>query len=225
MSEQQRPLALVVLISGRGSNLKAILDAIERGELPATVRAVISDRATAGGLEYASRRNIDTLALDPADYADKQSYDRALQGLIDSFEPGLVVLAGFMRILTAGFVQHYHQRLINIHPSLLPALRGLHTHRRAIEQGLGEHGASVHFVTEELDGGPVIVQVRVPVLPGDDTEQLAARVLEQEHRLYPLAIRWLAEGRVRWQDDQLLFDGRPLQQPLQPDSDELQPDL
>ncbi|HHJ15402.1 MAG TPA: phosphoribosylglycinamide formyltransferase [Gammaproteobacteria bacterium] len=224
MSEQQRPLALVVLISGRGSNLRAILDAIEHGELPATVSAVISDRATAGGLEYASRHNIDILALDPADYPDRESYDRALQGLIDAFDPGLVVLAGFMRILSAGFVQHYRQRLINIHPSLLPALRGLHTHRRAIEQGLGEHGASVHFVTEELDGGPVIVQVRVPVLPGDTAERLAARVLEQEHRLYPLAIRWLAEGRVRWQDDQLLFDGQPLQQPLQLNSNALQPD-
>jgi len=224
MSEQQRPLELVVLISGRGSNLRAILDAIERGELPATVSAVISDRASAGGLEYAARRNIDTLALDPDDYADRESYDRALMGLIDAFNPGLVVLAGFMRILTAGFVQHYQRRLINIHPSLLPALRGLHTHRRAIEQGLDEHGASVHFVTEELDGGPVIVQVRVPVLPGDTAERLAARVLEQEHRLYPLAIRWLAEGRVRWQDDQPLFDGRPLQQPMLLDSDTLQPE-
>ena len=224
MSEQQRPLALVVLISGRGSNLKALLDAIDRGELPAVVKAVISDRADAAGLEYSRRRNIDILALDPADYADKTSYDCALQGLIDGFEPGLVVLAGFMRILTAGFVQHYRQRLINIHPSLLPALRGLGTHRRALEQGISEHGASVHFVTEELDGGPVIVQVRVPVLPDDDTAQLAARVLEQEHRLYPLAIRWLAEGRVRWQDDQLLFDDQPMQQPLQFSNDDLQPD-
>ena len=212
MTDDTKPLGLVVLISGRGSNLKAILDACERGTLPAIVRAVISSRADAPGLEFARRANIDTLALDGADYPDRQAYDRALQGLIDRFEPGLVVLAGFMRILTPAFVQHYRNRLINIHPSLLPALRGLDTHQRAIDAGIREHGASVHFVTEELDGGPVIVRVRVPVLPGDDAAQLASRVLSQEHRLYVQAIRWLAEGRIRW-DGQLLFDGQPLTQP------------
>lgn len=211
------PIALVVLISGRGSNLKAILDAIERGELPAVVRAVISNRTDAAGLDHARRAGIDTLALDAADYDDAESYDRALAGLIDRFDPGLVVLAGFMRILTPAFVDHYRGRLINIHPSLLPRYRGLHTHRRALEDGADEHGASVHFVTEELDGGPLIVQARVPVLPGDDEQTLATRVLEQEHRLYPQAIRWLAEGRVRWEDGRVLFDGEPLEHPLQLD--------
>jgi phosphoribosylglycinamide formyltransferase-1 len=215
MSEHNQPFTLVILISGRGSNLKAILDAIRRGELPAVVTAVISDRTRAPGLEYARQENIDTLALDAADYPDRDGYDRALQGLIDRFEPGLVVLAGFMRILTPAFVHHYQGRLINIHPSLLPALRGLNTHQRAIDQGLKEHGASVHFVTEELDGGPVIVQVKVPVLPDDDAAQLAARVLKQEHRLYAQAIHWLAQGRVRLDGELLLFDQQPLQQPLQ----------
>jgi phosphoribosylglycinamide formyltransferase-1 len=215
MSDHKQPLSLVVLISGRGSNLKAILDAIRHGELPAVVKAVISDKTLAPGLSYAHQENIDTLALDAADYPDRDDYDRALQGLIDRFEPGLVVLAGFMRILTPAFVHHYQGRLLNIHPSLLPELRGLNTHQRAIEKGLEEHGASVHFVTEELDGGPVIVQVKVPVRPDDDAEQLAARVLKQEHRLYAQAIRWLAQGRVRLDGEQLLFDQQPLQQPLQ----------
>ena len=214
MSDATQPLTLVVLISGRGSNLKAILDAIKCGELPAVVSAVISNRADAAGLDYAQRENIDTLALDADDYPDEESYDRALQGLIDCFEPGLVVLAGFMRILTPGFVQHYHHKLINIHPSLLPEFRGLHTHQRALEAGVTEHGASVHFVSEELDSGPVILQVKVSVLPGDTTEQLAARVLPQEHRLYLQAIRWLAEGRICWRNEQLLFDGQPLQEPI-----------
>jgi len=220
MPEHKQPLSLVVLISGRGSNLKAILDAIRRGELSAVVRAVVSDQTRAPGLEYAHQENIDTLALDAADYPDRGDYDLALQGLIDRFEPGLVVLAGFMRILTPGFVHHYQGRLINIHPSLLPELRGLNTHQRAIDKGIREHGASIHFVTEELDGGPVIVQVRVPVLPDDDADRLAARVLKQEHRLYAQAIRWLAEGRVSLDGEQLLFDQQPLRQPLQIDADE-----
>jgi len=220
MSDRKQPFSLVILISGRGSNLKAILDAIRHGELPAVVTAVISDKTLAPGLEYARQEKIDTLALDAADYPDRDGYDRALQGLIDRFEPGLVVLAGFMRILTPAFVHHYQGRLINIHPSLLPELRGLNTHQRAIDQGLREHGASVHFVTEELDGGPVIVQVRVPVLPDDDAERLAARVLKQEHRLYAQAIRWLAEGRVGLKGKQLLFDHQAMQQPLQIDADE-----
>jgi phosphoribosylglycinamide formyltransferase-1 len=220
MSDSKQALTLVVLISGQGSNLKAILDAIGQGQLNARVCAVISDRVDAAGLEYARRESIDTLALDAGDFPDKDDYDRALQGLIDRFEPGLVVLAGFMRILTPAFVQHYRGRLINIHPSLLPEFRGLNTHRRALEAGVSEHGASVHFVTEELDGGRVFLQVRVPVLPADDADQLAARVLKQEHRLYPQAIRWLAEGRIRWDEQQLLFDGQPLLEPQQMDSED-----
>jgi phosphoribosylglycinamide formyltransferase-1 len=209
------PLSLVVLISGRGSNLKAILDAIEAGTLPAVVTAVISTDAGAPGLDCAQRRRIDTLALDAADYPERSDYDRALQGLIERFNPDLVVLAGFMRILTPDFVRHFRGRIINIHPSLLPAFRGLRTHQRALAAGVREHGASVHFVTEELDGGPVIAQVRIPVLADDDAGSLAARVLREEHRLYPQALRWLAEGRIRWNGEQLLFDDQPLNQPRQ----------
>ena len=209
------PLSLVILISGRGSNLEAILKAIEAGELRAQVTAVISSNADAPGLALAQRRHIDTLALDAADYPERSDYDRALQGLIEHFDPDLVVLAGFMRILTPDFVRHFQGRIINIHPSLLPALRGLRTHQRALAAGAQEHGASVHFVTEELDGGPVIAQVRVPVLADDDAATLAARVLREEHRLYPQTLRWLAEGRIRWDDEQLLFDDQPLTRPLQ----------
>jgi phosphoribosylglycinamide formyltransferase-1 len=215
MPEFDKPLSLVVLISGRGSNLKAILDAIQAGALRATVKAVISSRVTAEGLRYARQCGIDTLALDPADYPVREDYDRALCGLVDRFEPDLVVLAGFMRILTPAFVQRYTGRLINIHPSLLPALRGLDTHRRALREGLSEHGASVHFVTEELDDGPVIIQARVPVLADDDVETLAARVLHEEHRLYVEALRLLAEKRVRWDGKQLFYDQQPLRHPLQ----------
>jgi phosphoribosylglycinamide formyltransferase-1 len=218
MAEPGKPLSLVALISGRGSNLKAILDAIRAGELQATVKAVISTRVDADGLKHARQCNIDTLALGPADYPVREDYDRALQGLIDRLDPDLVVLAGFMRILSPGFVQHYAGRIINIHPSLLPALRGLNTHQRALQAGLREHGASVHFVTEELDGGPVIIQVRVPVLTDDDAQTLAARVLRAEHRLYVQALRLLAEKRVHWDGKQLLYDQRPLLHPLQLDA-------
>lgn len=215
MAEGQRPLSLVVLISGRGSNLKAILDAVASGALHAEVRAVISTRRDATGLDYARAAAVDTLALDAADYPQREDYDRALQGLIDRFEPDLVVLAGFMRILSADFVRHYTGRLINIHPSLLPQLRGLNTHQRALQAGLSEHGASVHFVTEELDSGPVIIQVRVPVQAGDDAARLAARVLKQEHRLYIRALQLLADGDVSWHDGQLSWQGQTLRQPLQ----------
>lgn len=214
MTDSRPPLSLVILISGRGSNLKAILDAISSGELNAEVRAVISSRLDAAGLGHARQHQVDTLALDSNDYPTRESYDRALQGLIDRFNPDLVVLAGFMRILTPGLVRHYQGRMINIHPSLLPALRGLNTHQRALDEGLHEHGASVHLVTEELDGGPVIVQVRVPIIEGDDAEKLAERVLKQEHRLYLQALQWLAADRIQCSRGQLLFDERPLQEPL-----------
>lgn len=215
MVEAERPLSLVVLISGRGSNLRAILDAIAAGELAACVNAVISTRSRATGLEHARRAAIDTLALDPADHPDREAYDRALAGLIDRFAPDLVVLAGFMRILTAGFVRHYPGRLVNIHPSLLPELRGLDTHQRALDAGLREHGASVHFVTEELDSGPVIIQVRVPVLADDTAASLGARVLQQEHRLYVRALQLLASGEIAWETGRLYHHGQPLHQPLQ----------
>jgi len=215
MIETHAPLKLVVLISGRGSNLKAILESIDAGELSAVVSAVISNRVDAPGLEYARERAIDTLALDAADYPDRETYDHALQGMVDLFHPGLVVLAGYMRILSPAFVNHYAGRLINIHPSLLPEFRGLNTHQRAIEAGHKEHGASIHFVTEELDGGPVVAQVRLPVLPDDSSDTLAQRVLEQEHPLYVTVIQWIAEGRVTFQDGSLRFDGKVLETPKQ----------
>lgn len=202
MSERS-PLPLVVLISGGGSNLQTLIDAQAQG-LPIQLRAVISNRADALGLERARRHGIAAEVLNHRDYPDRDAFDADLAVLIDRYDPGLVVLAGFMRILTPGFVARYQGRMMNIHPSLLPKFRGLHTHERALEAGEREHGASVHFVTAELDGGPVIVQARVPVLADDDVESLAARVLEQEHRIYPAAVRWFAEGRLR-----LGEDGRP----------------
>lgn len=209
-----RKIRLVVLISGRGSNLQAILDQAASGELPAEIAAVISNRPGVQGLERAQRAGVPTLELDHKPYADRPAFEAALIERIDPYQPDLVILAGFMRVLTAGFTEHYRGRLFNIHPSLLPKFRGLHTHERAIAAGESEHGASIHFVTAELDGGPVIVQARVPVLPGDDPDTLAARVLEQEHRLYPQAIRWFAEGRLQLVGEQVRFDDAALTEPL-----------
>ena len=214
-----RKIRLVVLISGRGSNLQAILDQAASGELPVEVAAVISNRPGVQGLERAQRAGVPTLELDHQPYADRPAFEAALIERIDPYQPDLVILAGFMRVLTAGFTEHYRGRLFNIHPSLLPKFRGLHTHERAIAAGEDEHGASIHFVTAELDGGPVIVQARVPVLSGDDPDILAARVLEQEHRLYPQAIRWFAEGRLQLVGEQVCFDGAVLEQPLRLEQD------
>lgn len=214
-------LPLVVLLSGRGSNFQALLTAIQDGTLPAEIRAVISNRPTAAGLAIATQAGIPTQVLDHTGYADREHYDAALQEYIDRYQPALVVLAGFMRILTPAFVRHYQGRLINIHPSLLPRHRGLNTHARALMAGDAEHGASVHFVTEELDGGPVLLQARVPILTGETAEHLAARVLTQEHRLYPTAVRLIASGRVSWKDHHICFDGAPLEHPLLLDHDVL----
>lgn len=211
-------LPIVVLISGNGSNLQAIIDAIHCGELPAAIHAVVSNRPHAFGLERARRAGIATLVIDNSLYTDRKSFDGALQTAVDNYRPALVVLAGFMRILGQSFVRHYEGRLLNLHPSLLPAFRGLDTHRRALAAGVTEHGLSIHFVTDELDGGPVIIQKKVPVLDGDDVETLAARVLEAEHRLYPKVIRWYAEGRLKLKDHQIIFDGKPLDSPLSEDA-------
>lgn len=181
---------IVVLISGRGSNLKALLEA----GLP--VVAVISNQPEAGGLAIARAHGVETAVIDHRRYSGRDAFDAALATAIDAFRPDLVVLAGFMRILTAGFVDRYAQRLINIHPSLLPAFTGLDTHRRALEAGVKLHGCTVHFVTAALDHGPIIAQAAVPVLAGDDEATLAARVLTQEHRVFPAAIRWFLEGRL-----------------------------
>ena len=210
------PLRVVVLISGRGSNLQAILDAIAHQQLPIVVQAVISNRPGALGLQRAAEAGVATATLDHTQFPDRVQFDQALMECIDAYQPQCVVLAGFMRILTPEFVQHYQGRLLNIHPSLLPAYKGTHTHERALAAGDQWHGASVHLVTAELDGGPVLAQARVPVLSGDDANTLAQRVLVQEHRLYPSVLRWLAEGRMHYDAaaGQLRFDGRPLDAPV-----------
>jgi phosphoribosylglycinamide formyltransferase-1 len=182
--------SIVILISGRGSNMRAI---VESG-LP--VDAVISNIADAAGLQFARDRGIATEVLDHRAFPSREAFDACLAATIDRRAPNLVVLAGFMRILTDGFVRRYEGRLINIHPSLLPAYPGLHTHRRALDEGVKIHGCTVHFVTPRLDHGPIIIQAAVPVLPGDTEDALAARVLRQEHRIYPLALRWIAEDRL-----------------------------
>lgn len=208
------PLPVVVLVSGRGSNLRAIDARIAAGELPARILAVLSDREDAAALAWAAERGLATGAVPQHQYADRAAFDAALGNVIAGYAPALVVLAGFMRILGAPLVERFAGRMLNIHPSLLPKYPGLHTHRRVLEAGDVEHGASVHFVTTELDGGPVVLQARVPVLPGDDEAMLAQRVLVQEHRIYPLAIRWFAEGRLRLDGGVVRFDGRPLAAPL-----------
>ena len=202
--------SIVVLISGSGSNLQAILDAVASGFIAGRVSAVVSNKANVYGLERARRAGIATTVLDHKAYADRQSYDEALTAAIDEHQPDLVVLAGFMRILTPNFVEHYQGRLLNIHPSLLPKYQGLNTHQRAIDAGDVEHGCSVHFVTAELDGGPVILQAKVPIFPDDDAESVAARVHEQEHRIYPLVIRWFCQNRLQQRSDQALLDGQVL---------------
>ncbi|MCB1956162.1 MAG: phosphoribosylglycinamide formyltransferase [Rhodocyclaceae bacterium] len=185
--------SIVILISGRGSNMQAI---VEAGIPGARIAAVISNRAEAGGLAYARARGIETRVVDHTRFDGREAFDQALAAEIDGFSPQLVVLAGFMRVLTEAFVTHYHGRMINVHPSLLPAFQGLHTHRRAIEAGVRIHGATVHLVTPELDGGPILAQAAVPVLPDDDPAALAARVLAAEHHLFPQVVRWFVEGRV-----------------------------
>lgn len=176
--------------------MEAIVRAFNLEKWPARLCAVISNRADAAGLGFAGKAGIPTRVVSHKDYADRDAYDAALQAVIDEYRPDLVILAGFMRILTTGFVEHYTGRMINIHPSLLPAFRGLHTHRQALDAGVRVHGATVHFVTPELDGGPLIAQAVVPVLPEDSEDSLADRVLEQEHRLYPRVVRWIVEDKV-----------------------------
>ena len=190
--------SIVILISGRGSNMQAIVEA----KLPIHIAAVISNRADAQGLVYAAGRDIATAIVDHSLFASREAFDAQLALKIEQHQPDFVVLAGFMRVLTPGFVNQYHGRMINIHPSLLPAFTGLHTHERALQASVRLHGCSVHFVTPELDHGPIIIQAAVPVLPTDDAAVLAARVLRQEHVVYPRALRWLVEGKVSLGADQ-----------------------
>lgn len=201
---------VVVLLSGTGSNLQALIDSDDVKGSPATLRAVISNRADAYGLQRAKDAGIDTRVLDHTAFEGREAFDAALIEVIDTFKPQLVILAGFMRILSADFVRHYQGRLLNIHPSLLPKFKGLHTHQRALDAGDREHGCSVHFVTEELDGGPLVVQAVVPVESDDSAHSLAQRVHAQEHRIYPLAVRWFAEGRLSLDEQGALLDGQLL---------------
>ena len=204
--DQPQPLQLVILISGRGSNALAILDAIEQNRLstPLQLNAVIADSPIdrpAAGLASMQQRGIDTALVDPSAYSDRAGFEQALAEVIQGYTLDLIVLAGFMRVLSAKFVEQFSQRIINIHPSLLPKYRGLHTHQRALDAGDQKHGASVHWVTPELDAGPVIAQAEVPIQSGDTANSLAERVLEQEHRLYPASLALLSRSRVSNQHD------------------------
>jgi len=209
---QAEPLPLVILISGSGSNLQAIIDACAHRQIKAEIKAVISNRADAFGLKRAQRAGIATHILDHSLFGDRRSFDRALSKLIDSYNPGLVVLAGFMRILTDEFVNHYLGRMLNIHPSLLPNFQGLNTHKRALAAKVKEHGVSVHFVTPELDGGPVAARASVEVDANDTPATLAEKVLQEEHRIYPEAIGWFADGRLQLIDNQAILDGTAVAQ-------------
>ncbi len=212
--ERTGRLPVVVLLSGSGTNFAAIAAAAASGQLPIEVRAALSDRPAAFGLERARALGIAAIAVAPGDYPDRAAHDRALIAAIDAHDPALVILAGYMRIFTAEFVAHYADRMLNIHPSLLPAYTGLHTHRRALADGATRHGCTVHFVTEELDGGPRVAQATVPVRAGDDEDSLAQRVHRAEHRLYPEVIHWYATGRLRSAGGVVTLDGRVLAEPL-----------
>ena len=201
---------LAILISGSGSNLQAFIDHIAAGELHADIAVVISNKADALGLQRAAAAGIATAAIDHRQFADRAAFDRELLARVQSFAPDLVILAGFMRILTPEFLRPFSGRLLNIHPSLLPKYPGLNTHQRALDAGDDSAGATVHFVTEELDGGPPIIQAPVPIKAGDTAAELAARVLQVEHRIYPLAAQWFASGRLRLQDNCAVLDGEKL---------------
>ena len=216
------PLSIVVLISGSGSNLQAIIDEISNGNVNARISAVISNKPSAYGLERAEKLGIPTELIDHTAFSTREAFDCKLSDAIDRYSPDLLVLAGFMRILTNDFVRHYLGRMINIHPSLLPAYKGINTHKRALQDGVTEHGVSVHFVTPELDGGPVIIQAYVPVEEGDVPESLAQRVLVQEHIIYPLVIDWFSNGRLTLENDAVIFDGVALSNPIEHRNSETQ---
>jgi phosphoribosylglycinamide formyltransferase-1 len=208
-------LRAAVLVSGGGTNLQAIIDGQKSGHLKIELAVVLSDKPQAYGLVRAQQAGVDSLCVLPADHPDRDAFDAAVLRQLDRYRPDLVLLAGFMRILTPAFVARYSGRLLNIHPSLLPKYAGLHTHRRALEAGEHWHGSTVHYVTEVLDGGPRIIQGRVPVKPDDDVASLAQRVLAVEHRIYPEAIRLISDGRVRYADGAAWLDGTRLDEPLQ----------
>lgn len=207
-------LPIAILISGRGSNMRVIAARAASGESPIEVRVVISDQPDAAGLSIARGMNIPTQTLSPRDFPDRAAYDAALTELVARYEPRLVVLAGFMRILSSGFIDAFAGRILNVHPSLLPKHRGLHTHRRVLEAGDLTHGVSVHFVTAELDGGPVIIQALVDVSAEDTEASLSARVQQHEHIIYPQAVDWFAAGRLALRGERVWLDGQALASPI-----------
>jgi phosphoribosylglycinamide formyltransferase-1 len=208
------PLAVGIIISGRGSNMLAIARACAAGRVNARIVCVIADRDGAAGIAAASELGLRTAVLPASQFPDREAFEKALARQLDACGAGLVVLAGFMRILTPWFVNRYAGRLLNIHPSLLPAYPGLHTHQRVLAAGDRVHGVTVHYVTAQLDGGPAVRQACVPVLPGDDESKLSARVQAQEHMIYPEVIGWIAAGRLQWREAGPMLDGAPLRQPV-----------
>ncbi len=212
-SSDRTPFRVAVLVSGRGSNLQALLDARDR--LPVEVVEVISNRPGVLALERAERAGVPARVLDHTRYPDRESFDQALAGQLEALAPDLIVLAGFMRILTPGFVRRFRGRMINLHPSLLPRYPGLHTHQRALDAGDTEAGASIHFVTEELDGGPVIMQARVAIQAGDTADSLAARILPLEHRMLLAVVERIARGEIQYRDGRVLVKGKPIEKPLE----------
>jgi len=206
-------LNIVVLISGSGSNLQAIIDAVEAGKLHANIKAVISNRPDVKGLERAQSADIPAITLDHTQFASREAFDQQLIQEINQYQPELIVLAGFMRILSDEFVEHFKGRMLNIHPSLLPEFRGLNTHQRALEAGVKRHGVSVHYVSNELDGGPLVLQAVIDVNTQDTAESLQQRIHQQEHIIYPMAIEWIAQHRLEVIEQQVYLDKQPLKSP------------
>lgn len=203
-----------VLISGSGSNLQSFIDKAARGEIDLELSVVFSNKPDAYGLTRADTAGIATECLEHRDYADREAFDCAVAEVLDAYKPDLIVLAGFMRILSPWFVQHYEGQILNIHPALLPAYPGLDTHQRVLDAGEEWHGSTVHFVTEELDGGPHILQGRLAVRPDETADELCARVQAVEHQIYPEAASWFGRGRLQFRDGHILFDGKPLNEPV-----------
>lgn len=210
MAEQVANKSIVVLVSGNGSNLQAIIDDIAQHKINAQIAAVIANQETAYGLTRAENAGIPAIYIDHKSFASREEYDAKMASCIDAYNPNLIVLAGFMRILTPSFVEHFQGRMLNIHPSLLPKYKGLHTHQRAIEAKDTEHGASVHFVTPELDGGPVVLQSKVPVFEQQNEQELAERVQQQERQMYPLVIKWFCEDRLKMVNNRAVLDNQIL---------------
>jgi phosphoribosylglycinamide formyltransferase 1 len=212
VSDAAKLKSIVVLVSGNGSNLQAIIDACEQGKIPAKISAVISNKAQAYGLQRAKTAGIPAVVVDHTGYLTREAYDQQLLAQISTFAPDLIVLAGFMRILSHEFVENFQGQMLNIHPSLLPKYKGLHTHQRAIDAGDQEHGASVHFVTADLDDGPVVLQSKVPIFENQDAEELAERVIVQERQMYPLVVKWFCQDRLIMLNNKAFLDGIELEE-------------